>query len=408
MCTVAAAVTDLITLADIELAAERGKSVVAETPLLPSATFSRLTGRDVWLKAEILQRAGSFKIRGAMNAIAAIEDRSRGVVAASAGNHAQGVALAATTLGTAATVFMPVGAALPKIEATGAYGAEVRLHGEHIGEAVEAAREFAANTGAHFVHPYDDPAIIAGQATLGVELAEQMPGPGTVVVPIGGGGLIAGVATALHHLAPGNRVIGVEASATACYSASRAAGEPVAVEPRFTLADGIRAAVPSEIVFRHIEANVDHLVAVDDGAMAEAVAMLLERSKLLVEAAGAASMAALLGGLVPEGPGPTVLVLSGGNVDLLLLDRVLRRGLEGAGRFGSFTIRVPDVPGQLARVTKIIAEHRANVVAVDHRRQGIGLPFGQTEIRFSVETRDAAEFGGICAALGAMGIEVVR
>ena len=402
--------TDLITLSDIHAAFERGKSVVMPTPLIPTHTFSVMAGREVWLKAENLQRAGSFKIRGAMNALSLLapDQRERGVVAASAGNHAQGVALAATTLGISSTVFMPENAALPKIDATRQYGADVRLHGENIGDALDAATEFAAETGAKLIHPFDDAHIVAGQGTLGLEIIDAMPEPGTVVVPVGGGGLISGIATAVKALSPNTRIVGVEAEATVPYIASRRAGEPTPVPPRFTVADGIAIARPSELCFRHIEEHVDDLVAVGDGQMMLAVTLLLERAKLMVEAAGAAALAALMAGLVPDAPGPTVLVLSGGNVDLLLVDQVIRHGLESAGRYGTFTVHVPDVPGQLARVSRAIADEGANVVSVDHQREGIGLPFGYTAIRFSVETRSATQFDEICHTLADMGIEVLR
>ncbi|HSM02686.1 MAG TPA: threonine ammonia-lyase [Acidimicrobiia bacterium] len=401
---------DLVTLSEIHAAAERGKSVVMPTPLIPTHTFSVMSGRAVWLKAENLQRAGSFKIRGAMNALSLLDDdqRAAGVVAASAGNHAQGVALAATTLGIKSTVYMPENAALPKIDATRQYGADVKLHGENIGDALDAALVFAEETGARLIHPFDDRNIIAGQGTLGLELIDAMPEPGTVVVPVGGGGLISGIATAVKALSPSTRIVGVEAEATVPYIASRAAGKPTAVAPRFTVADGIAVARPSELCFHHIEAHVDDLVSVSDGQMMLAVTLLLERAKLMVEAAGAAALAALMAGLVPDRPGPTVLVLSGGNVDLLLVDQVIRHGLESAGRYGTFAVHVPDVPGQLARVTRSIADAGANVVSVDHQREGIGLPFGYTAIRFSVETRSEAQFESICRTLAGMGIEVLR
>lgn len=401
---------DLVTLDEIRQAAVRGKDVVLRTPLFPTSTFTALCGREIMMKAENQQRAGSFKIRGAMNALGLLDEDQRraGVVAASAGNHAQGVALAATTLGIASTVFMPETAMIPKIEATRGYGAEVRLVGSNIGEALDAALEFSGETGARLIHPYDDRAIVAGQGTLGIELLDQVPNPGTVVMPVGGGGLASGVGAAIKALNPAVRIVGVEAEATASYLASREAGSPTEVEPQYTLADGIAVARPSELCFAHIEAFVDDLVTVDDWQMTKAVALLLERAKLLVEASGAAPLAAIMSGAVSDHPGPTVLILSGGNVDLLLLDQVIRHGLESAGRYNSFAIRVPDVPGQLARVTRAIADSGANVVSVDHHREGIGLPFGYTEIRFAVETRSDAEFEGMCAALAKMGIEVVR
>lgn len=400
----------LISLEEVESARLRGADVVMTTPAIRSSTFSRICDREIWHKAENLQRAGSFKIRGAMNAIALLEDpqRASGVVAASAGNHAQGVALAATTLGIISTVFMPEGAPLPKIEATGNYGAEVRLVGANLGESVDAAIEFASSTGATFIHPYDNRDIIAGQGTLGLELIEQTPSPATIVIPIGGGGLAAGTAAAMKAIRPETHIVGVEASAAATYVASRAAGSPTPVPPRFTLADGIAVSRPSGLVFDHLEAYVDDIVTVDDGQMAEAVALLLERGKLLVEAAGAAPLAATMANLVGPPDRPTVLVLSGGNVDLLLLDRVLRHGLENAGRYESFSVRVPDVPGQLSAVTEAIAASGANVLSVDHGREGIGLPFGFTEIRFAVETRSAEQFEGVRRSLEEIGIEVLR
>ena len=400
----------LVTLEEIRAAAERGKGVVMTTPLFPSSTFSALAGCDILMKAENQQRSGSFKIRGAMNALSLLsdEERLKGVVAASAGNHAQGVALAASTLGITSTVFMPETAMIPKIAATRGYGAEVRLVGSNIGEALDAAREFGDQTGAHLVHPYDDAAIIAGQGTLGLEILEQASGIGTIVVPVGGGGLISGVGAAVKAVDPSVRIVGVEATATAPYVASRQSGAPTDVEPRYTLADGIAVARASARCFEHIEAFVDDLVTVDDGQMTEAVTLLLERAKLLVEASGAAPLAAMLAGKVETKPGATVLILSGGNVDLLVLDQVIRHGLGAAGRFGTFAIRVPDVPGQLARVTRTIADAGANVVSVHHQRQGIGLPFGYTEIRFEVETRSASELDAMCAALEEMGIGVIR
>ncbi len=400
----------LITLEDIETARERGSHVVMTTPILPTTTFSRMCDREIWLKCENLQRAGSFKIRGAMNAIGLLDEshRAAGVVAASAGNHAQGVALAATTHGISSTVFMPEGAPLPKIDATRQYGASVRLVGSNLGESVDAAQEFVTRSGGRFIHPYDDRDIITGQGTLGLDLLEQAPAATTVVIPIGGGGLAAGTAAAIKAVHPGTRIVGVEAASVATYVASRAAGTPTPVEPRFTLADGIAVSRPSEIVFEHLEAHVDDIVTVDDGQMTEAVALLLERAKLLVEAAGAAPLAAAMAGLVPPSDGPTVLVLSGGNVDLLLLDQVLRHGLEAAGRYESFAVRVPDVPGQLSDVTVAIADAGANVLSVDHGRQGIGLPFGYTEIRFAVETRSAEQFEAMRRSLEEIGIEILR
>jgi threonine dehydratase len=400
---------ELLSPAEIDVARANGAGVVLTTPVLPSTTFSRMCGHDIWLKCENLQRAGSFKIRGAMNALAHLDEahRSAGVVAASAGNHAQGVALAASSLGIDSTVFMPESAPIPKIDATRSYGATVELAGADLGESVDAALAHADATGATFVHPYDDRHIVAGQATLGLELVEQVPDMETVVIPIGGGGLAAGAAAAIKRARPDVTIVGVEAAATPTYRASRDAGVPTDVEPRFTLADGIAVARASHLVYEHLEAFVDDLVTVGDAEMTRSVALLLERAKLLVEASGAAPLAAALSGAVPADAGRTVLVLSGGNVDLLLLDQVLRHGLEAAGRYEAFAVRVPDVPGQLNRVTTTIAAAGANVVAVDHGRQGIGLPFGYTEIRFEVETRSAEHYRALCDRLATEGFDVI-
>lgn len=380
----------LLALADIEEARRRQQGAVLTTPLVPSVSFSRLTGRRVLLKAESLQRTGSFKIRGAMNVISRLDEaeRRRGVVAASAGNHAQGVALAAGLCDVPATVFMPETAAIPKIEATRGYGAQVQLSGANLQEAVEAAARFAEDSQARLVHPYDDPLIAAGQGTLGLELVEQAPDVGTVVIPVGGGGLISGVATAVKLQKRGARVVGVEIAATPTYSESRRAGKPVEVSPQPTVADGIAVHRPSALAFAHIEAFVDELTTVDDGETTYSVALLLERAKLLVEAAGAVSLAALLQGRIPaDFPDPVVVVLSGGNIDLLLLGMVVRHGLEGAGRFAAIRARIPDVPGQLARLLEAIAGEGGNVVRVEHHREGFGLPFGMVEVDISVETR---------------------
>jgi threonine dehydratase len=398
----------LLELSDIQAAAERARDVVLPTPLIRSNTLTRICGREMWVKLENLQRAGSFKIRGAMNALSLLgpKERSKGVTAGSAGNHAQGVALAASTLGISSTVFMPITAPLPKVEATSRYGAEIQLVGANLGEAVDAAKAHASETGATFIHPYDDPTIVAGQGTMGLEIADQIPVNAHVVIPIGGGGLAAGTATALKALRPEMSITGVEAAATPTYSTSRSLGRPTDVEPGYTMADGIAVSRVSSFVFDHVETHIDHLVTVDDTQMAEALVLLLERSKLVVEASGAAALAAVRAGLIPDDPHPVLIVLSGGNVDLMLLNRLLRHGLEAAGRFGTFRVMVPDVPGQLARVADAVAAVGANVVSVDHLREGIGLPFAHTEIRFSVETRTRQQLQDIADALSDLHLEV--
>jgi threonine dehydratase len=374
------------TLEDVYLARSRFEGRVLETPFWLSHSFSHLTGREIWLKAECLQRAGSFKIRGALNMLTQIAPGP--VVAASAGNHAQGVALAATFTNRHCTVFMPRGAAIPKIEATRDYGAEVELVGSNLEESVEAALAFSGETRARFVHPYDDPAIIAGQGTVGLELLEQLPRLGTVVVPTGGGGLLAGVALTVKAVRPEVKVVGVEIAAAPTYRESRKAGRPVPVPPSVSLADGINVSQPSELVFTMIEGLVDDLLVVDDDQTTSALTLLLERSKLMVEPAGAVAVAAALEGLIPgDAPEPIGLILSGGNIDLLLLGKVVRRGLETAGRYGDFQVRVPDQPGHLMRVLEAIAAEGGNVVDIEHHRHGSELAFGTVQIDISVETR---------------------
>lgn len=389
-----------ITLDDIIAARERGESVVLETPTLPSTSFSRLAGSDLWLKAENLQRTGSFKIRGGMNALALLpEGASRiGVVAASAGNHAQGVALAAAEHDVPATVFMPISAAIPKVSATRSYGAEVVLAGQNLAETTDHAVAFGNETGATFIHPFDDPNIVAGQGTLGVELLEQVPDVDTVVIPVGGGGLIAGAALAIKTMRPDVHVVGVQSGAVPTYVEARRTGTPREIEPRPTIADGIAVSRPSELCFGLIEAHVDELITVDDHQVTEAVVLLLERAKYLVEPSGAVGVAAVLHGLV-AGSGRTAVVLSGGNVDPLLLDNIVRHGLESRGRFASFTITVPDEPNQLVRVLTKVGEAGANVLGVEHHREGSGLAFGSVEISIALETRGHEHIEAIASEL---------
>jgi threonine dehydratase len=393
--------TNRVTFDDIAEARQRGIPIVLETPTLQSTSFSRLAGCDVWLKAENLQRTGSFKIRGAMNAISTLpsDSRKQGVVAASAGNHAQGVALAASELGVKATVFMPESAAIPKVSATREYGAEVVLAGSNLAESTDHAVAFSNTSGATLIHPFDDPKIIAGQGSLGIELVEQVPDVDTVVIPVGGGGLIAGSAIALKHARPGVRIVGVQAEAVPTYVAARASGVPKEISPRPTVADGIAVSRPSELCFSIIEDLVDDLITVNDDQTTEAVALLLERAKYLVEPSGAVGVAALLNGLI-DGGGRTVSVLSGGNVDLLLLDGVIRHGLGTAGRFASLKVVLPDEPGHLAAVLTTIGDHRGNVLTVEHHREGAGLAFGTVEIQLSLETRGAEHIDEILSALG--------
>jgi len=392
--------TDLVGLADVEAARELLAGVVRTTPLEPSRPLSASLGGPAWLKCENLQRAGSYKVRGAYVRIARLTDaeRARGVVAASAGNHAQGVALAAGLLGTTATVFMPEGAPLPKVAATKGYGASVELVGATVDESLVAAREFADRTGAVFIHPFDHPDVIAGQGTVALEIIEQCPKVRTIVTGVGGGGLVSGIAVAAKALRPHLRVIGVQAANAAAFPPSLVAGAPVRLDSYATIADGIAVGCPGEVTFAHVEKLVDEIVTVTDEDISRALLMLLERGKLVVEPAGAVGVAALLAGVVEADP-PAVAVLSGGNIDPLLLMRVIEHGLAAAGRFLRFTVRCADRPGQLALLLRQIADQRANVVDVVHQRQNPHLRLGEVEVALSVETRGADHSDQVVTAL---------
>ncbi|MFZ0626760.1 MAG: threonine ammonia-lyase [Acidimicrobiia bacterium] len=390
----------MITITDIQEARARFGDNVTKTPLIWSQSFSRLTGREVFLKAESMQRAGSFKIRGALNVLTRLDGMP--VVAASAGNHAQGVALAAAFTGSPCTVFMPETAPIPKVKATEDYGATVRLVGLSLADAVEAARDFSEQTGAHFVHPYDDPLVIAGQGTLGLEILDQMPNAGTVVVPTGGGGLLAGTSLAVKAMRPDVSMIGVEIEPASVYAESRRRGDLVRDYPRGlpTVADGIAVSVPSDLVWEITQRHVDDILVVNDTMATAALAYILDRSKILVEPAGAVGVAALLEKMIPDDAGdPICIVLSGGNIDLMLLGKAVRHGLEASGRFAKYLVRVPDQPGNLAQVLQAIADQGANVLQVQHRREGFGLPFGMVEIEIAVETRDADHAARLSAIL---------
>ena len=381
---------EMITLDDILDARSRFGDRVTTTPMMASVPFSRMSSRNVFLKAENMQRTGSFKIRGALNVLSRLDGQP--VVAASAGNHAQGVALAAAIAGSRCTVFMPTIAPIPKITATQEYGATVILRGQSLADAVEAAREFATSEDAHFVHPYDDPLTIAWQGTVGLEIIEQLPDVGTVVIPTGGGGLLAGTALAIHGTNPNVTLIGIEIEPASVYAESRKRGELIWDYPRGrpTVADGIAVTVPSELAWDILETHVAEIMVVDDEQATAALAQILERTKLLVEAAGGVGVAALLEGMIPEdAPDPICIVLSGGNIDLLFLGKAVRHGLELGGRFAKFKVWVSDQPGSLAAILDKIAAHHGNVVQIDHHREGFGLPFGTVEIEIAVETRDA-------------------
>jgi threonine dehydratase len=373
---------------DVAAARALIRDVISDTPVLHSRVLSETVAGPVFLKCENLQRTGSFKVRGAYSRIARLSDaeRARGVVAASAGNHAQGVAFAAGQLGCAATVVMPAGAPLPKVQATRGYGAEIILHGTCVEDALSEALAFAERTGAVFIHPYDHPDIVAGQGTLGFEIIEQCPGARTVVVPVGGGGLAAGVTVAVHSLDPEVRVVGVQTEAVPGLAASVAAGEPVQVVGAPTIADGIAVQRPGDIPFGILAKSLDRIVTVSEAALARALLLCLERAKQVVEPAGAAGVAALVEGLAEFEP-PVVVVLSGGNIDPLLLSKLLRHGLSAAGRFLGLRCRVPDYPGSLAGLLSLLAGLGANVLEVSHERLAPSLRVDEVEVLLQVETR---------------------
>ncbi|WEG07595.1 threonine ammonia-lyase [Microbacterium horticulturae] len=383
-----------LTLADFEDAASALRGVIAETPIDQSLYLSELLGVPVHLKLENLQRTGSFKVRGASYRLSRLtaEERARGVVAASAGNHAQGVALAAQQLGIAATIFMPLGVPVPKLLATRGYGADVVLEGTTVETPLRLAAEFAERTGAVLIHPYDHLDVITGQGTLGLELWDALPDLDTVIVGIGGGGLISGVAAAVKARAAAEgrtvRVIGVQAANSAAYPPSLAAGHPLEVATTPTIADGIAVARPGDITFDLVRELVDEVVTVTEDDIARALLVLLERAKQVVEPAGAVGVAAILAGKI-EASGTTATILSGGNIDPLLLQRVVAHGLAASDRYMSLRIPLPDRPGQLALVSELLAQAGANVIEVLHTRHGQGLQISEVVLQLSVETRGA-------------------
>jgi threonine dehydratase len=378
-------------LADIEQARGRLDGVARVTPVYRSETISRLAGRDVHLKAENLQRTGSFKIRGAVNKLSTLgeAERAAGVVAASAGNHAQAVAWAAREAGIGATIFVPQDAAMAKVEATKGYGAEVRMVGQGLEEALAEARKLSAETGATFVHPYEDETVVAGQGTIGLELAEQVRAE-TVLLPIGGGGLAAGIGLALRAVAPETRLVGIRAARDA-----------------FALADGIAVKEPGTLTGPLLDELLDDVVEVSPDGVAQAIVLLLERTKLVVEGAGAVGVAALLAGKVP-GDGPVAAVLSGGNIDASTLIQVVRYGVTTAGRHLVVRTSVPDRPGELLKLLQLVAEERVNVLSVEHRREGVDIPVGATGIDLTLLTRDEAHCEALLDQMRGWGYGVER
>jgi threonine dehydratase len=379
------------TLADIQEARERLRGIAEETPIYLSETFSRRVGREVRLKAENLQRTGAFKVRGAVNKLTTLspEERAAGVVAASAGNHGQAVAWAARQLGIRATIFVPVSAPMAKVEACRNYGAATEMAGEDFEDALDAAIAHVDETGGTFIHPYEDQLVVAGQGTIGLELLDQEPDVGTVLIPIGGGGLALGIATALRALKPEVRIVGVRAGVDG-----------------YTIADGIAVKVPSDFTMPLLEDLLDDIVAVTDEQISEAIVLLLERAKLVVEGAGAVGVAALLAGK-DGGTGTAVPILSGGNIDPTMLISVMRHGLSVAGRYLVMRTQIPDRPGELIKLLSLVAEERGNLISVEHHREG-DLPVTATEVELTIVTRDEEHCRQLLAAMDERGYPVQR
>jgi threonine dehydratase len=384
-------------LPEIERARERLAGVARVTPVFPSETLSRLAGRPVRLKAENLQRTGSFKIRGAYTKLSSLEPERRavGVVAASAGNHGQAVAWAARELGAPARIFMPQDSPMAKVDATRNYGAEVELTGAAFEETLATAQTYVEQEGATFVHPYEDTLVMSGQGTIGLELAEQVAELETVVLPIGGGGLASGISLALRAVRPGLRLVGVQAAGT------RPGGSG------YTIADGIAVKEPGDLTMGILGETLDDIVSVEDEQIAEAIVLLAERTKLVVEGAGAVSVAAILGGLA-GGSGSVLALLSGGNIDASLMVQVMRRGLALHGRYLVLRTRVPDRPGELAKLLGLLAEERVNVVEVEHQREAAGVPVGHTGVELTLLTRDPEHCEQLIAQLGEWGYPAER
>jgi threonine dehydratase len=397
-----------VNLEDINDAAKLLDGVIKKTPSISAGWIEKKYGVDVTFKCENLQRAGSFKIRGAYNRIARLSEaeRKNGVVAASAGNHAQGVALAAQILGIKATIFMPEGATLPKYQATLGYGADVIFYGRTIDEALTAASDFSNETGAVFIHPFDHEHIVAGQGTMGLEILEQNPDVKTVVVCTGGGGLLAGTALAIKSLRPDIKVIGVQAEMAAAYPPSLAAGSPQMLTKMSTMADGIAVGKPGDVPFKIIQQHVDEICTVSEASLARALLLTLERSKLQVEAGGIAAVAAILDD--PDSfEGPVVASLSGGNIDPLLLSRVLRTGLATSGRFLMVQVRLTDQPGSLAKLLACVAELGTNIIQTSHTRMNPALAISEVDVELELETRGFEHRDQILAQIVSHGFEIV-
>lgn len=398
---------DFVTLQNILQAKERLTGVSRYTPLEPSEIISKKTGAQVFLKLENLQKTGSFKLRGAYNKIAVLaQAAAEGVVAASAGNHAQGVAFASSRVGIPATIVMPKGAPITKIESTKALGANVVLAGQGYDDAFRKAQEIQHENGAVFVHAFDDPLVIAGQGTIGLEILEELPDLDAVVVPIGGGGLIAGVACAIKEKRPEVQIIGVEAAGAPCMLEACKSGAVHELNSANTIADGIAVRRPGDLTFNMVRQYVDHIVTVDDEEIAWAILMLLESSKLMVEGAGAVGIAALLHKKCDLSCKKVAVIISGGNIDVNVISIIIERGLVKAGRYLRFKTILTDKPGSLQKLLSALANSEANIISIVHDRIKPNVPLKQAEVEISLETRNASHISQIVESLGKMGYEL--
>ncbi|MCL6597856.1 MAG: threonine ammonia-lyase [Alicyclobacillus macrosporangiidus] len=405
MSTTAQGAHDVPNLAAVKAARQRLSGVIQTTPVDLSQTFSEMCGNPVYLKMENLQTTGSFKLRGAYNKIALLseEQRRKGVIAASAGNHAQGVAYAARVHQVPCTIVMPEAASLAKVAATRRYGAEVVLAGASYDEAYVRACELQSLRGATFVHAFDDPAVIAGQGTLALEVLEQVPTAKAIVVPVGGGGLAAGIAMAAKAVRPDIRVFGVESASVPAFRQSMDTGQRTKVHVQPTIADGIAVAEPGRITYELVKRWLDDVFTVEEEQIARSMVLLLERSKIVAEGAAAAAVAAVAYGKVPRGIGDVVVIVSGGNVDVTMLSRIIEHGLVESGRFLRLSVTLPDRPGALRDLLDVFASLGANVLTIQHHRVGTRIALGQTEVEIDLETRDAGHIEAILQSLKAHG-----
>ncbi|HQR26051.1 MAG TPA: threonine ammonia-lyase [Nocardioides sp.] len=396
-------------LADIQEAARLLEGVAIRTPMEGARWLSALAGGPVRLKCENLQRTGSFKPRGAYLRLSRLDEseRAAGVVAASAGNHAQGVALSAQLLGITATVFMPEGAPIPKVNATRGYGADIVFHGQYLDQAIVAAKQYAADTGAVFISPFDHVDVVTGQGTCGLEILEQTPEVETVLVPTGGGGLLAGIAIAVKSQRPGVRVVGVQAEGAAAFPPSLASGAPVQLESMRTMADGIAVGRPGDLTFRAVQEYVDEVVTVSEDSLAKALLALMERAKQVVEPAGAAAVAALMDQPTAYAT-PAVAVLSGGNIDPLLLGKVIRHGLAAAGRYLYIGVVISDLPGGLAGLLTELSDLGASVIDLTHERISPTLGLHEVEVALQLETRGSTHSAQVVGRLRELGYRIVE